>query len=160
MIRRSKICSSDSQTALRAETQSITVKRANSRIRLFGWRGIGESYRFQAARVKRIFVRRHCWIAAPLSGDYHRPMRSLLFSFFASAQIASAVEVRGPVVDTTSDPIPNARVTLFTTNLLVFNETRTASDGRFTFPIVANGSYRLGVAARNFQYLEFSLQVT
>lgn len=86
-------------------------------------------------------------------------MRSLVLLFLFVAHTALAVEVRGPVIDANSIPVANARVTLFTPSLQVFFEARTDANGQFQFPVVANGAYRLGVAARHFQYFESEIIV-
>ncbi len=55
--------------------------------------------------------------------------------------------------------IANARVTVFTGDLSYFREARTALSGRWTFGDVPPGSYRLGLAAEGYDYVERDLLV-
>ena len=65
-----------------------------------------------------------------------------------------AVSVSGRVTRSPdSSEVTAARVTLFTTNLQFFREVRTATNGAFVFSHVGEGPYRLGVAARGFEYV-------
>src|SRR5687768_11589732 len=74
---------------------------------------------------------------------------------------ATAVPVSGNVFfGGTMVPVTNARVTLFTMNLQFFREVRTATSGAFLFQHVGEGSYRLGVAARGFEYVERALAIS
>jgi galactose oxidase-like protein/carboxypeptidase family protein len=50
--------------------------------------------------------------------------------------------------------VAGARVTVFVPSLGFFREARTDVRGRFTIQPVPDGSYRLGVAARDFEYQE------
>lgn len=69
--------------------------------------------------------------------------------------VASAVPVTGELRQSAlSNAIASARVTLFTTNLTYFRETRSSDTGRFQFSYVAVGTYRLGVAALGYEYQE------
>lgn len=52
------------------------------------------------------------------------------------------------------DPIPGARVTLFTPGLSFFQEARSNAAGEYAFPGVSLGAYRLGCAARGYGYQE------
>lgn len=73
---------------------------------------------------------------------------------------AVAVPVSGTVVDGVgAQGITNARVTLFSTDLQYFRETRTQADGTFEFQHVGSGAYRLGVAAINYEYQERAVSV-
>lgn len=54
-------------------------------------------------------------------------------------------------------PVANARVTLFVPDLSVFAERRTDAFGAFAFEAVPAGTYRLGVAAKNYAYDERTL---
>ena len=67
-------------------------------------------------------------------------------------------EVGGAVwVGATGKPYPNARVTLFTPKLDVFQEVRTDADGVYWFSDVPNGTYQLGVAGRGYEYEEVAV---
>ena len=71
---------------------------------------------------------------------------------------AAAVPVSGTVIDGLgSQGITNARVTLFSSDLQYFRETRTQSDGTFEFQYVGSGTYSLGVAALNYNDTHQSL---
>jgi galactose oxidase-like protein/carboxypeptidase family protein len=73
---------------------------------------------------------------------------------------AVAVPVSGTVIEALGGPgIENARVTLFSADLQYFREARTRSDGTFEFQYVGSGTYRLGVAAINYDYQERALIV-
>ena len=77
------------------------------------------------------------------------------------AQSLQAVPVSGVVLEGLGNqPLENARVTLFTSDLQYFRETRTRFDGTFEFQYVASGSYSLGVAALNYNYQERSVSVS
>ncbi|MGI8605417.1 MAG: galactose oxidase-like domain-containing protein, partial [Verrucomicrobiales bacterium] len=54
-------------------------------------------------------------------------------------------------------PKANARVTLFTADLAYFREVRSDALGSYAITTVPAGSYRLGVAARGFQYQEIGV---
>lgn len=56
-------------------------------------------------------------------------------------------------------PVPGARMTLFKPDLAFFHEARTDAGGVFLFAGVPPGSYRLGAAARGFDYLESAVTV-
>lgn len=49
-------------------------------------------------------------------------------------------------------PVANARMTLFTSNLSRFFETRTAANGTYSFSNVPSGPYALGAAALRYNY--------
>ena len=64
----------------------------------------------------------------------------------------------GQVVDgSSSTGVNGARVTLFTSDLRFFRETRTRVDGTFEFVRVGVGDFRIGVAARGLDYREAHL---
>jgi hypothetical protein len=54
----------------------------------------------------------------------------------------------------TGDPYPWARVTLFNHDLSYFQEVRTDADGAYDLADVPDGTYRLGLAARGYEYQE------
>lgn len=58
-----------------------------------------------------------------------------------------------------SQPVPQARVMLFTPDLLFFREARSDTNGACAFDLVGDGAYRLGVAALDFDYQEVALAV-
>ena len=60
---------------------------------------------------------------------------------------------------TDGPPVAEARVTIFTPDLLFFREARTDASGTCAFTLVGDGDYRLGVAALNFDYQEVALTV-
>ncbi len=57
-------------------------------------------------------------------------------------------------IGATGDPYPGGRVTLFTPNLDFFRELRTDNQGLFGFLDVPDGTYRLGMAGRGYDYQE------
>ena len=59
-----------------------------------------------------------------------------------------------------SNVVSAARVTMFTSDLQLFREVRSAVDGTFSFPLVGLGTYRVGVAALGYEYQETSVNVT
>ena len=72
-----------------------------------------------------------------------------------------ASEVAGQVADISSgNPIAGARVTLFTPGLQIFREARTTTNGVFVFNTVGLGDYRVGVAARDYEYQETTASVS
>ena len=73
---------------------------------------------------------------------------------------APAVSIAGRVQNFSSSAVAGARVTLFTSDLRFFEEERTDSSGQFVFNYVAQGTYRLGVAALRYEYQERTLSVS
>ncbi len=72
-----------------------------------------------------------------------------------------ASEVSGQVADISSgNPVAGARVTLFTPGLQFFRETRTTTNGTFSFNALGLADYRLGVAALGYEYRETNVTVT
>ena len=51
-------------------------------------------------------------------------------------------------------------MTLFTPDLKIFREQRTDAAGNYSFSYVAEGTYRLGVSALNYEYQERSVTVS
>ena len=58
-----------------------------------------------------------------------------------------------------NNAVVGARVTLFTPDLRLFREQRTDLSGRYSLGFVAEGNYRLGVAAIGFEYQETAITV-
>src|SRR6266508_4271941 len=72
-----------------------------------------------------------------------------------------ASQVTGQLTNAANgNAIAAARVTLFTSDLRLFHETRSDIAGDFSFERVGFGSYRLGVAALGYEYNEATLSVT
>lgn len=74
----------------------------------------------------------------------------------------SACRADGVVSGTVDDrgaAVANARMTLFVPSLSAFYEQRTDALGRYVFGPVPNGAYRLGVAARGYDYQEIAVSV-
>jgi hypothetical protein len=83
-------------------------------------------------------------------------MRRLAAAAFVAGAIAPALAHAGQVIGAVRDgagPVAGARVTLFAPDLSVFCETRTDSDGGYGLEAPA-GEYRLGVAKRDYEYIE------
>ncbi len=83
---------------------------------------------------------------------------------YATRGIAVAIGVGAPVsvagdvrARATNQGLANVRVTLFSPDLGAFFETRTTASGAFAWPSIPLGFYRLGVAARGFDYVEDDL---
>src|SRR5262245_20549625 len=57
-------------------------------------------------------------------------------------------------VGATGDPYPGARVTLLTPGISFVEEVRSDAGGTYRFDDVPNGTYRLGVAGRGYEYEE------
>src|SRR5262245_13865310 len=86
-------------------------------------------------------------------------MRKLLFtsSLLAFMGIAAgAVTVNG-LVQRSGGVVAGARMTLFTPDLSFFREVRTDGTGNYQFTSVPDGTYRLGCAARGYDYQEVSV---
>jgi len=72
-----------------------------------------------------------------------------------------ASQVTGQLTNAANgNAIAAARVTLFTSDLRLFRETRSDIAGDFRFEKVGFGDYRLGVAALGYEYVETSASVT
>jgi hypothetical protein len=72
-----------------------------------------------------------------------------------------AVPLTGVVKESSSiNAIVGARVTLFTPDLRLFREQRSDAQGNYSFSYVAEGTYRLGVTALNYEYQERSVTVS
>lgn len=56
-------------------------------------------------------------------------------------------------------PLSQARVTLFTTSLSFFTESRTDDAGRFSIKDVPPGTYQLGACALSFEYREIAVTI-
>ncbi|HET9234386.1 MAG TPA: galactose oxidase-like domain-containing protein [Candidatus Eisenbacteria bacterium] len=66
----------------------------------------------------------------------------------------TAATLSGVVRTSGALPVSGARITLFTPDLAVFLETRSRGSGDYDLNSVPAGSYRLGCAARGFDYVE------
>ena len=73
---------------------------------------------------------------------------------------AAAQDVSGQVTDAGGGPVAGARVTLFTGNLSIFQETRSDASGAYQIAGIPAGSYQLGVAAPGYGYQEAAVTVT
>src|SRR5580704_4040832 len=62
--------------------------------------------------------------------------------------------ISGSVLDSSSAPVPKARVTVTNTGTGLTRETLTASDGGFVFPLVPVGPYTVSVEAPGFRRFE------
>ena len=58
-----------------------------------------------------------------------------------------------------NDPVSNARVTIFDPSLSYFGEARTDSAGAYSILNVPSGTYRIGCAALEFEYVEQAITV-
>ncbi len=63
------------------------------------------------------------------------------------------------IVTVAGQPIAGARVTLFTPTLTSFAERRTGPAGNYSFAAMPPGTYRLGVAARGWQYQDVEVVI-
>ena len=59
-----------------------------------------------------------------------------------------------------NNAVVGGRVTLFSADLRLFREQRTDLSGRYSLPLVAEGNYRLGVAAVGYEYQERPVTVS
>ncbi len=80
----------------------------------------------------------------------------MIWSFNLLAQFT----IDGTVSYQSVNPVQAARVTLFNSDTTTFMETRTASNGNFTFTNVVAGNYTLGVAKLNMEYQEITETIT
>src|SRR5882672_1268421 len=71
-----------------------------------------------------------------------------------------AVPISGHVTEALgSNAVVGARVMLFSSDLRLFREQRSDGQGNYSFTVVAEGNYRLGVAALGYEYQERALTV-
>lgn len=70
--------------------------------------------------------------------------------------VAAAATVNG-LVQRSGGVVAGARMTLFTPDLSFFREARTDASGNYQFASVPDGTYRLGCAARGYEYQEVSV---
>ncbi len=63
-------------------------------------------------------------------------------------------------IDDGVNPVATARVTLFDDSLTTFLETRSDAAGGWSLIGAPTGNYRLGVAARGFEYVEIPITIT
>src|SRR5580693_9068007 len=76
-------------------------------------------------------------------------------AFFGPMRAADpAGTISGSVLDSSSAPVPRARVTVTNTATGLNRETLTASDGGFVFPLVPVGPYIVSVEAPGFHRFE------
>lgn len=72
-----------------------------------------------------------------------------------------AVPLTGHVKESLgNNAVVGARVTLFSPDLRLFREQRTDGAGKYSLPLVAEGNYRLGVAAVGYDYQERAVTVS
>src|SRR6266850_3003237 len=72
-----------------------------------------------------------------------------------------AVPISGHVTEALgSNAVVGARVMLFSSDLRLFREQRSDGQGNYSFTVVAEGNYRLGVAALGYEYQERALTVS
>lgn len=89
------------------------------------------------------------------------PALVLAMTTWALCLCAHASQVTGQLTNAAGgSPVSGARVTLFSSDLLLFRETRSDNGGVFSFERVGLGNYRLGVAALGREYEETSVSVT
>ncbi len=83
----------------------------------------------------------------------------VVLAYMGTGQAIAGTTLSGQVQFATppNDPIPNARITLFTPTLSVFAETRSDPSGTYTFTGVPAGTYQLGCAAMGQEYAEASI---
>src|SRR5687767_5602745 len=86
---------------------------------------------------------------------------SILICLFTTINIAFGAQIAGTIskAGSSQEPVFNARISLFSTNLALFLETRSESEGSYRFNDVASGTYQLGVAARYYGYQEITISV-
>src|SRR5262249_9357489 len=99
--------------------------------------------------------------------EVHMKLASLLVLFLSSAANAQATSAAPPplrpaVAGSVREfgsllPVPGARLTLFTGDLAFFREVRSDASGAYLFAGVPPGTYRLGAAARGFDYQEIEV---
>jgi hypothetical protein len=78
-------------------------------------------------------------------------------ALFAIPLLAGSGSVSGSVQASGGSAVSGARMTLFTPDLSFFRETRTDGAGDYQFTSVPDGTYRLGCAARGYEYQEVSV---
>ncbi len=83
----------------------------------------------------------------------------LLFYGIIISEASSQNVVSGKVLDSQLAVIQQARITLFNSTLIVFEEERSDENGRFEFSDVPAGEYLLGIAKRGMEYMEMGISV-
>ena len=83
----------------------------------------------------------------------------LLLALNLGASEAMTTDVTGQVSKSVGGAVTGARMTLFTSNLSYFLELRSDAAGSYRFTSVPNGTYRLGAAARGYEYQEVAVTV-
>src|SRR6266498_2749777 len=72
-----------------------------------------------------------------------------------------AVPLSGQVKENlANNAVVGARVTLFSPDLRIFREQRIDLAGRYSLNLIAEGNYRLGIAAIGFEYQERAVSVS
>jgi hypothetical protein len=85
----------------------------------------------------------------------------LLCLALLTATTSEAVLLTGQVKESLgNNAVVGARVTLFNSDLRLFREQRTDLSGKYSFDLVAEGNYRLGIAALRYEYQERGVVVT
>ena len=85
----------------------------------------------------------------------------VLLACWSSPQIAGGSTVSGQVrlAAPPNDPVPDARLTLFTPSMTFFAETRSDALGAYSIEAVPTGTYQLGCEALRFDYVEASISL-
>lgn len=83
----------------------------------------------------------------------------ILAALVGALSPVSAADLSGTVVDPANDPVAEVRVTLFSPDLSTFLETRTSVTGAWSLLGAPIGDFLLGLAARDFQYVELPITV-
>lgn len=97
-----------------------------------------------------------CWFwlscCAGLAAQEFAPYEVVDEEFTTSVMVRGAVTANGAA-------LPDARVTLFSPDLSYFRETRSLPNGQFLLNGIRPGKWRLGVAARDFDYEQLTVRV-
>ncbi|MEX2217549.1 MAG: galactose oxidase-like domain-containing protein [Phycisphaerales bacterium] len=80
----------------------------------------------------------------------------LLLALPAAARADGTVE---GLIQAASQPVPSARITVFTPNLSYFAETHTSATGAYGIGALPDGTYRLGVASLGRGYQEIGITI-
>ena len=83
-----------------------------------------------------------------------------LLALCLGASEAMTTDVTGQVSKSIGGAVAGARMTLFTSSLSYFQEVRSDAAGSYRFMDVPDGTYRLGVAARGYEYQEVAATVS
>ncbi|MBL8179120.1 MAG: carboxypeptidase regulatory-like domain-containing protein, partial [Bryobacterales bacterium] len=77
-------------------------------------------------------------------------LQIVLYLFFAATLSAQVATLTGRVTDSTGAVIPQAKITATATNTGVASSTETTSEGYYTLPSLAPGSYEVTIAKQGF----------